>query len=130
VPSPGTDGHGSIAATLQILADGRFTLGLGSGENLNEHAVGRGWQVNADLPTPACFAGATQFVRPIARPAVTPARSSGISMMSRSGLVVSMSPDDATVETTSSRSSRAQLGELVLRCRRRRTGRRVRALLR
>jgi G6PDH family F420-dependent oxidoreductase len=31
------------AATLQILADGRFTLGLGSGENLNEHVVGNGW---------------------------------------------------------------------------------------
>ncbi|MCV7068592.1 LLM class F420-dependent oxidoreductase [Mycolicibacterium farcinogenes] len=31
------------AATVQILADGRFTLGLGSGENLNEHVVGRGW---------------------------------------------------------------------------------------
>jgi G6PDH family F420-dependent oxidoreductase len=31
------------AATLQILADGRFTLGLGSGENLNEHVVGKGW---------------------------------------------------------------------------------------
>lgn len=31
------------AATLQILADGRFTLGLGAGENLNEHVVGRGW---------------------------------------------------------------------------------------
>ncbi|MBO0681010.1 LLM class F420-dependent oxidoreductase [Mycolicibacterium sp. S2-37] len=31
------------AATLQILADGRFTLGVGSGENLNEHVVGQGW---------------------------------------------------------------------------------------
>ncbi|WP_244930621.1 LLM class F420-dependent oxidoreductase [Nocardioides sp. W7] len=31
------------AATLQILAEGRFTLGLGSGENLNEHVVGAGW---------------------------------------------------------------------------------------
>jgi G6PDH family F420-dependent oxidoreductase len=31
------------AATLQLLADGRFTLGLGSGENLNEHVVGLGW---------------------------------------------------------------------------------------
>jgi G6PDH family F420-dependent oxidoreductase len=31
------------AATIQILADGRFTLGLGSGENLNEHVIGRGW---------------------------------------------------------------------------------------
>ncbi len=33
------------AATLQILAEGRFTLGLGSGENLNEHVVGMGWPV-------------------------------------------------------------------------------------
>ena len=31
------------AATLQILSGGRFTLGLGSGENLNEHVVGGGW---------------------------------------------------------------------------------------
>ncbi|MGO1317045.1 MAG: TIGR03557 family F420-dependent LLM class oxidoreductase [Cellulomonadaceae bacterium] len=31
------------AATLALLSDGRFTLGLGSGENLNEHVVGRGW---------------------------------------------------------------------------------------
>jgi G6PDH family F420-dependent oxidoreductase len=31
------------AATMQLLADGRFTLGLGSGESLNEHVVGDGW---------------------------------------------------------------------------------------
>ncbi|GLE52441.1 LLM class F420-dependent oxidoreductase [Mycobacterium montefiorense] len=31
------------AATVQLLADGRFTLGLGSGENLNEHVVGKDW---------------------------------------------------------------------------------------
>ncbi len=31
------------AATLQILAEGRFILGLGSGENLNEHVIGEGW---------------------------------------------------------------------------------------
>ncbi len=31
------------AATLGVLSDGRFTLGLGSGENLNEHVVGAGW---------------------------------------------------------------------------------------
>ncbi|MFB2556643.1 LLM class F420-dependent oxidoreductase [Herbiconiux liangxiaofengii] len=31
------------AATLQLLSDDRFILGLGSGENLNEHVVGEGW---------------------------------------------------------------------------------------
>lgn len=31
------------AATLQLLSDGRFMLGLGSGENLNEHITGEGW---------------------------------------------------------------------------------------
>jgi G6PDH family F420-dependent oxidoreductase len=31
------------AATVGLLSDGRFTLGLGAGENLNEHVVGRGW---------------------------------------------------------------------------------------
>ncbi|MDT8912502.1 TIGR03557 family F420-dependent LLM class oxidoreductase [Amycolatopsis sp. PS_44_ISF1] len=31
------------AATTQVLSDGRFTLGLGSGENVNEHVIGRGW---------------------------------------------------------------------------------------
>ncbi|WOX20406.1 LLM class F420-dependent oxidoreductase [Streptomyces solicathayae] len=31
------------AATVQLLSEGRFRLGLGSGENLNEHIVGEGW---------------------------------------------------------------------------------------
>jgi G6PDH family F420-dependent oxidoreductase len=31
------------AATMQILSDGRFRLGLGAGENLNEHVVGQRW---------------------------------------------------------------------------------------
>ncbi|MDF2968437.1 MAG: putative F420-dependent oxidoreductase [Nocardioidaceae bacterium] len=31
------------AATTALLSDGRFTLGLGSGERLNEHVVGGGW---------------------------------------------------------------------------------------
>ena len=31
------------AATMQLLSDGRFTLGLGAGENLNEHIVGGRW---------------------------------------------------------------------------------------
>jgi G6PDH family F420-dependent oxidoreductase len=36
------------AATVQLLSQGRFTLGLGAGENLNEHVVGGGWP-GADL---------------------------------------------------------------------------------
>jgi G6PDH family F420-dependent oxidoreductase len=31
------------AATMQLLSGGRFTLGLGAGENLNEHIVGGQW---------------------------------------------------------------------------------------
>ncbi|QGK70681.1 TIGR03557 family F420-dependent LLM class oxidoreductase [Allosaccharopolyspora coralli] len=31
------------AATVALLSGGRFTLGIGAGENLNEHVVGRGW---------------------------------------------------------------------------------------
>jgi G6PDH family F420-dependent oxidoreductase len=31
------------AATLALLSDNRFTLGLGAGENLNEHVIGGGW---------------------------------------------------------------------------------------
>jgi len=31
------------AATIGLLSDNRFTLGLGAGESLNEHVVGKGW---------------------------------------------------------------------------------------
>lgn len=31
------------AATVGVLCGGRFTLGLGAGENLNEHVIGGGW---------------------------------------------------------------------------------------
>lgn len=31
------------AATLGVLSEGRFSLGLGAGENLNEHVIGEGW---------------------------------------------------------------------------------------
>jgi len=31
------------AATMGLLSDNRFTLGLGAGERLNEHVVGAGW---------------------------------------------------------------------------------------
>ena len=32
-----------MAATIALMSDGRFMLGLGAGENLNEHVVGKGW---------------------------------------------------------------------------------------
>ncbi len=35
------------AATVALLSEGRFRLGLGAGENLNEHVTGGGWP-NAD----------------------------------------------------------------------------------
>jgi G6PDH family F420-dependent oxidoreductase len=35
-------------ATLGVLSDGRFTLGVGSGERLNEHVVGERWPGNAE----------------------------------------------------------------------------------
>jgi G6PDH family F420-dependent oxidoreductase len=31
------------AATIALMSEGRFTLGLGAGENLNEHVTGGGW---------------------------------------------------------------------------------------
>ena len=31
------------AATMALISDGRFTLGVGAGENLNEHITGEGW---------------------------------------------------------------------------------------
>ena len=33
------------AATVGVLSGGRFSLGLGAGENLNEHVIGGGWPV-------------------------------------------------------------------------------------
>ncbi|HEX7743986.1 MAG TPA: TIGR03557 family F420-dependent LLM class oxidoreductase [Micromonosporaceae bacterium] len=50
------------AATLGLLSDGRFTLGLGAGENLNEHVVG-GWphvQQRHEM-----FEEALQIIRPL-----------------------------------------------------------------
>lgn len=47
VTCPTTRYHPAVvaqkAATLQNLSQGRFRLGLGSGERLNEHVVGGGW---------------------------------------------------------------------------------------
>jgi G6PDH family F420-dependent oxidoreductase len=33
------------AATMALISGGRFTLGVGAGENLNEHIIGEGWPV-------------------------------------------------------------------------------------
>ncbi len=49
------------AATLQLLAEGRFVLGLGSGENLNEHVVGQGWP--AVGPRQAMLREAMEIIR-------------------------------------------------------------------
>ena len=47
VTCPTTRYHPAVvaqkAATMQLLSEGRFRLGPGSGENLNEHVVGAGW---------------------------------------------------------------------------------------
>src|ERR1700682_3848255 len=49
VPCPIRRYHPAVvaqkAATMQLLSDGRFTLGLGAGENLNEHIVGGRWPI-------------------------------------------------------------------------------------
>ncbi len=50
------------AATLQILCGNRFTLGLGSGEALNEHIVGAGWP-SADLRQERLVEAATIIAR-------------------------------------------------------------------
>jgi G6PDH family F420-dependent oxidoreductase len=36
------------AATVALLSNGRFTLGLGAGERLNEHVIGAGWPGRAE----------------------------------------------------------------------------------
>ena len=38
------------AATLALLSGDRFTLGLGAGENLNEHVIGDGWPGRGPAP--------------------------------------------------------------------------------
>jgi G6PDH family F420-dependent oxidoreductase len=51
VTCPTTRIHPAIvaqaAATASLMLEGRFFLGVGSGENLNEHIVGRGWPETA-----------------------------------------------------------------------------------
>jgi G6PDH family F420-dependent oxidoreductase len=49
------------AATLAVLSGGRFTLGLGAGENLNEHVIGEGWPAVAVRHE--MFAEAVQIIK-------------------------------------------------------------------
>jgi G6PDH family F420-dependent oxidoreductase len=51
------------AATIQLLSDGRFTLGLGAGENLNEHVIGHGWP-SIDIRH-EMLSEAIQIIRPL-----------------------------------------------------------------
>jgi len=51
------------AATVQLLSGGRFTLGLGAGENLNEHVVGGAWPP-ADIRH-EMLAEALEIIRPL-----------------------------------------------------------------
>lgn len=50
------------AATMELLADGRFVLGLGAGENLNEHVVGPWPHVRERH---AMLAEALEIIRPL-----------------------------------------------------------------
>jgi len=49
------------AATLQIISDGRFTLGVGAGERLSERIVGQGWPEVGDRH--ARFREALEIIR-------------------------------------------------------------------
>src|SRR5579862_4788168 len=75
------------AATMQLLSDGRFTLGLGAGENLNEHidhpsAVGRGVR---DLPRQAFRRRGRQGLGPARRPSPDRHRGVGTSQLPSGG---------------------------------------------
>ncbi len=51
------------AATIQVLSGGRFRLGLGAGENLNEHVVGRRWPMAGERHE--LLAEALDIIRPL-----------------------------------------------------------------
>jgi G6PDH family F420-dependent oxidoreductase len=51
------------AATVQILSGGRFRLGLGAGENLNEHVVGKRWPAVGERHE--MLAEAVEVIRPL-----------------------------------------------------------------
>ena len=108
------------AATVQILSEGRFTLGLGAGENLNEHVVGQGWppvNVRHEMLTEAIAiidalfdGGYVDYRRPALpgrlREALGPARAAGAPGLRRLGRAVG-EPLRRRGPTTWSPSSRA-----------------------
>jgi len=52
-----------MAANMALFSDGRFSLGLGAGENLNEHVVGAGWpaaDTRHEMLTEAFIGGASR----------------------------------------------------------------------
>ncbi|WP_037612172.1 TIGR03557 family F420-dependent LLM class oxidoreductase [Streptomyces albus] len=49
------------AATMALVSEGRFVLGLGSGERLNEHVIGRGWPAVSERHT--MFREALEIIR-------------------------------------------------------------------
>lgn len=51
------------AATVSLLSGGRFRLGLGAGENLNEHVVGQRWPMAGERHE--LLAEAVQIIRPL-----------------------------------------------------------------
>ena len=66
------------AATVDLLSDGRFTLGLGAGENLNEHVVGRGLAAGQRPPRDARGGAADHHARSsTAATSTSPATTSG-----------------------------------------------------
>jgi G6PDH family F420-dependent oxidoreductase len=62
------------AATTALLSEGRFTFGVGTGERLNEHVVGRGWP--AVRARHEMFRESLEIIRLLWSGASTPTRAS------------------------------------------------------
>ena len=77
------------AATVQLLSDGRFTLGLGAGENLNEHVVGGGWPP-ADVRQEMLVEAVDDHPRPVRRRAATRTTAASTSTSSRPSSATSL----------------------------------------
>jgi G6PDH family F420-dependent oxidoreductase len=65
-------------ATMALLSDNRFTLGLGSGERLNEHVIGAGWP--GIIERQARLAEATDIIQGLLRGDLTNYRGQFLSL--------------------------------------------------